>query len=405
LAKTKEKNMKRIILQLYSCPFVCLLACWIALANDLNNSYSVTDLGTLGGSESAAVALNNYAEVVGSSSLPGDAAGRAFLWQKGKMINLGTIGDGNSFATAINNRHEIVGAFYLGDGSRHAFLWQKGKMTDLGTLGGTDSLATAINLFGQVVGYSETAEIDNDSGEHVVHAFLWENGNMKDLGGLLGGPSSYSIATGINRKGQIVGESAGHGFLWDKGVITDLGTLGGIISEAYAINNRGQIVGYSRVADSIDDHPFLWHLGTMQDLGFLPGTGSSKSIRAMSINTAAQVVGVVTSDLGNQAFLWENGVMSDLNESIPADSGWQLHTVEAINRFGQIAGAGLLGDNHSNLRAFLLNPSRDDGSSGIERRKLTKASRAIIRDSSERKHQHIFTRSDLMSLAENLGGK
>jgi probable HAF family extracellular repeat protein len=375
------------------------------VASDLTRTYTVTDLGTLGGSESTALALSNHAEVVGSSSLLGDAAGRAFLWQKGKMINLGTIGTGDSFATAINNRHEVVGGFFLTDGSTHAFLWQRGKMTDLGTLGGPGSLATAINLFGQVVGYSETAEIDDESGEHIVHAFLWEKGKMKDLGALLGGPTTYSVATGINRDGQVVGVSAGHGFLWDNGVTTDLGALGGTFSEADAINNRGQIVGRSRLADSIEDHPFLWQIGTMQDLGFPPGAGPSKSIGAMGINTSTQVVGVVTSDLGNQAFLWQNGVMSDLNELIPATSGWQLYTVEAINRLGQIAGTGFSGEFHSNPHALLLDPSCDDGSSGLEARKITKSTWVKSFDNSIRRHQHIFTRSDLVRLVDKQGGK
>jgi hypothetical protein len=58
LAKTKEKTMNRIMLQLWPCPFVYLLASWITLASDLTRTYTVTDLGTLGGSDSAAVAVN-----------------------------------------------------------------------------------------------------------------------------------------------------------------------------------------------------------------------------------------------------------------------------------------------------------------------------------------------------------
>ena len=71
---------------------------------------------------------------------------------------------------------------------------------------------------------------------------------MTDLG-TLGGTNSYAIA--INDRGQVVGYSGtdrgmtGHAFLYSDGAMTDLGTLGGAVgSWASAINDRGQVVGY-----------------------------------------------------------------------------------------------------------------------------------------------------------------
>ena len=82
---------------------------------------------------------------------------------------------------------------------------------------------------------------------------------MRDLG-TLGG--TYSEAMAINENGQIVGYSNGaatgwHAFLWEKGVITDLGTLGGNESTAWAINARGQVMGSSSVASG-EWHAVLW---------------------------------------------------------------------------------------------------------------------------------------------------
>ena len=136
----------------------------------------------------------------------------------------------------------VILVLLLGAGSALA----QGTMTDLGTLGGEFSIAFGINGRGQVVGNSWTAD-------GVTHAFLWEKGTMTDLGTL--GGNSY--ARGINGRGQVVGASnttggALHAVLWEKGTMTDLGTLGGERSclggensRARGINVLGQVVGQS----------------------------------------------------------------------------------------------------------------------------------------------------------------
>ena len=113
----------------------------------------ITDLGL--DVDSAVLSINERGQAVGVYSPGGDAV--AFLWKKGSLTNLGTLGGINSFATAINERGQIVGASFTApdDFFRHAFLWQHGVMTDLG-LGGRHSVAYDMNNRGHIVGEIET---------------------------------------------------------------------------------------------------------------------------------------------------------------------------------------------------------------------------------------------------------
>src|SRR5690348_3907855 len=72
--------------------------------------YTLTDLGTLGGTFSFAGGINNRGDIEGFSTLPGDTAVRAFLWRNGHMMDLGTLGGPNSFASwRLNERGEVGG--------------------------------------------------------------------------------------------------------------------------------------------------------------------------------------------------------------------------------------------------------------------------------------------------------
>jgi probable HAF family extracellular repeat protein len=102
--------------------------------------YTLTDLGTLGGSHSVVDDFNERGQVVGRSTTAGDLALHAFLYSNGKMADLGTLGGYASFPVAINEKGQVVGvSVTAGDLYYHAFLYSDGKMTDLGTLGGNYS--------------------------------------------------------------------------------------------------------------------------------------------------------------------------------------------------------------------------------------------------------------------------
>src|SRR6266568_4114010 len=168
---------------------------------------------------------------------------------------------------------------------------------------------------------------------------------ITDLGGLSGSPSAN--VSGINNLGQVVGTSANHAFLWENGTMTDLGTLGGSLSVANAINDRGQVVGESTTASG-EKHAFLWDHGVMKDLG-TPGETSS----AQCINGHGDIVGAISGkNLCGGAVLWKNDRRQSLGDLGPSGSG---STAIAINDNGEVVGWAEIAD--QSTLAFLFDNS------------------------------------------------
>lgn len=103
----------------------------------------VRNLGTLGGLESRAWDINDAGQIVGYAELrrpPGGdefdyAPFHAFLYQRGHMKDLGTLGGTYSAAKAINKDGVVVGETGLAeDAGRVAFVYARGRMTDLNKL-------------------------------------------------------------------------------------------------------------------------------------------------------------------------------------------------------------------------------------------------------------------------------
>ncbi|HWW13546.1 MAG TPA: hypothetical protein VN310_02695 [Candidatus Dormibacteraeota bacterium] len=353
---------------------------------------TLTDLGSLpgnnGNNSSFATAINNRGLVAGyadNGTLDSTTAypqTRAVVWKDGKIKDLGAFGGTQSAAMAVNDHGQVVGGalntvndpfsagFVLGFGALtpgttqvRAFVWQNGEKRDLGTLGGPDAFAYAINRFGQIAGQSYTNSSPNpDTGIPTVDPFLWTNGKMIDLG-TLGGTIGYTVW--LNDWAQVVGISnlAGdqtfHGFLWNHGMLTDLlPTSGGSDSLAVWINDLGDVIGASTLPGDQTNHASLWTFETSVDLGTV---GQDPCSQAWSINNFRQIVGLsnsCASEQSGRAFLWQNGgPMVDLNALVENSSNLYLYTASYINDSGEIIAQGMLpnGDIHT----VLLVPSGD----------------------------------------------
>jgi probable HAF family extracellular repeat protein len=99
-----------------------------------------------------------------------------------RLTDLGTLGGSESQGVALNASGQATGFSTTAGGETHAFLWDGTTMLDLGTLGGTDSRGVNINDSGQVTGSSDTTDVPFEA----RHAFLWDGTTMQDLGTLGG---------------------------------------------------------------------------------------------------------------------------------------------------------------------------------------------------------------------------
>ena len=166
---------------------------------------AVSDLGTLGGNDSEALAINDAGQIVGDSQTATMGQSIAFLYQSGSMQNLGTLGGLNSSAAGINSAGVIVGwsGTTSAPSGEEAVSWVDGAWTDLGTLGGPDSWANAINTSGEIVGASQTPG-------HAQHAFIYADGTMSDLNSQISSAEAkrYTLvdAVAINDNGQVVAQ-------------------------------------------------------------------------------------------------------------------------------------------------------------------------------------------------------
>jgi probable HAF family extracellular repeat protein len=363
-------------------PFIYPFAKTVAQHACLFRDGAMMDLGGAGNPQNSGVtAVNSLGHAVGVAEngvidpLTGYPEVGAVMWKDGAAIPTGSLGGNETLAVAINDHDQIAGfannavldplSFFGWGTQMRAFFWENGRIQDLGTLGGPDAFAGYINKHGQVAGMSYTDfNVNPTTGIPTLEPFLWHDGKMRDLGSLGG---TLNFVNGINNRGQVIGQSFLSGdveprpVLWSDGMVTDLGSFGGSDGSPNWINEVGEVVGSSNLPDG-RHQAFLWRNGILSNLGVVPG---DKCSTAWSINSKSQVVGASgLCGIAVHAFLWQDGEMIDLNQFAPP--GVQLTYGVDINDRGEIVCLGRDGGHEEHdVRVFLLVPGSGAASGSL----------------------------------------
>jgi probable HAF family extracellular repeat protein len=377
----------------------------VAASTCFAQMYTVTDLGTLGGTWSTANGINAFGQVVGTADIPLNRGGYShpyrtffnsainpsvddlvnpyYVWPTGGCDPGKDQCIVDASAQGINASGQVVGSMttYLFD--VRAFRTSANSIVlPSDWVGNNGPRAYGINGPGQVVGHDEISlgafRADSNTDIHYLGT-LAPGGTIDNYG------AGASAAYGINDSGQVVGASdignnapfagASHAYRTAANSpidpdTDDLGTLGGSSSIARHINVFGQVVGMSYIHGDTAGHAFRTAgnqpIKPTDDLGTLGGSSSY----AKSINNYGQVVGWAfrTGDTAPHAFVYDSG-MHDLNNLISTESGCELMDAADVNDRGQIAANGYCnGQQRAVLltpiyRAFVQPPIKADGSS------------------------------------------
>ncbi len=234
---------------------------------------------------------------------------------------LGDLASGlfSSSAWGVSGDGSVVVGDAISDSGTQAFRWQNDVMTPLGDLPGGNFFSFARRVSGDgsvVVGGSVSASCPQG-------AFLWQINVMTGLGDL-NAIQCQSWAYGVSGDGSVVvgrglsqdpntGLIRTEAFRWTaSGGMVGLGDLSGSVfgSQAFGISANGLVV-VGRGESTLGQEAFRWQNDVMTALGDLP-LGDFKSDASDVSADGSVVVGRGETASGEEAFRWENNIMTPL---------------------------------------------------------------------------------------------
>ena len=311
--------------------------------------FTLTDLGTFGGTWSAANAINSNGQVVGTFGSASDQF--CFSWQQGSKTL--TFADETSprfcDARAVDFDGTIAGGMKTPNTFSRVGAFRRdpnGQITIVSHQRNADSWGLGVAK-GTVVGLSAN------------QAVKWDSAGIATT--LVNAPYGYAQANGINSMGQIVGfTQQGSGsflsWVWQNGSLTNLPefvpTWG---TNAWAINDHGVVVGGGTQTYAGGICVAIWYGGAPTNLGCGPW--------GLAISSDNWVVGGgriwnwCTSGCARLSVPDFSCSLTDLNTLLDSSgAGWVVMTATGINDKHQIVGWGKSprdGQNH----AILLTPN------------------------------------------------
>ncbi|MBM3494498.1 MAG: hypothetical protein FJX72_09305 [Armatimonadetes bacterium] len=309
------------------------------------------------GENQSVAALNDKGEAVIVCGLAASKfATQAYFWKEGKTQPIGTL-EGFDYTTvsAMNSEGTVVGCCYrdpvpVTDKRPNvaAYVWRHGRVEPLPTPAGWSSAAEDVNDVGDIVG--GTAPPGESALFDTKRPTLWRGGKLTFLRGVPGGRGK---AVAINNRGHIVvlqrdlkDYRRSRSYLWVNAKARSLGSLGGRMTGASALNERGEVVGWSslnrknRFGDEVA-HAFLWSDGRMRDLGTFGGEMSYAS----GIDDAGCVVGRSDASPDDEknanvqlAFVWDSAKGMRRLDRLTDLGGMASLSASAISPMGRIGG-------------------------------------------------------------------
>ena len=298
-------------------------------------------------------------------------------------------------ANGIDRNGWIVGYFRMDDGTDLAFRYNFGigfSQLLQPLAGDDDSIANASGYVGTTCGESDGVPVRwfNDGPAQLLdsegitfsangcnfigritgqrlfdltssQAYLWTQSTGFEYLGTLGGDDSEGMDVANNEHvcgwSNPTGSGVLEAFLWDDvNGMQSLGNLSGFQwSIGVALNENDQVACQALSIIPSDSAAFLWDNGVRTDLGILPG---ADDITVKDINNNGQIVGSCSFGFNSRAFIWYDGNMLDLNDLIDPNSDWVLTSAVGINDKGEIACNAI---RNSQPQAVLLRPRTTDG--------------------------------------------